>query len=76
MVIPHQELSQEALTNLIDEFVTREGTDYGEQEAPLATKVAQVRRQLERGTAVIVFSEEDGSCSILPIEQLSDQHIR
>ncbi len=39
MLIPHRELSPEALQGLIEEFVTRDGTDYGESEAALATKV-------------------------------------
>ncbi len=70
MIIPHQQLSPEALLGLIEDFVTRDGTDYGEREVPLATKVAQVRRQLESGSAVIVFNEEDESCMILLKEQL------
>ena len=55
MIIPHQELSPEALQGFIEEFVTRDGADYGERETPLEDKVAQVRRQLDLGTAVIVF---------------------
>ncbi len=48
MIIPHQELSPEALQGLIEEFVTRDGADYGERDTPLEDKVAQVRRQLLR----------------------------
>lgn len=70
MIIPHQQLSPEALLGLIEDFVTRDGTDYGEHEVPLATKVAQVRRQLERGVSVIVFNDEDESCMIVLREQL------
>jgi len=39
MIIPHQMLSPEALRGVIEDCVTREGTDYGLQEIPLATKV-------------------------------------
>ncbi|TIE66479.1 YheU family protein, partial [Legionella pneumophila] len=35
MLIPWQELSPEALENLIESFVLREGTDYGEHERTL-----------------------------------------
>ncbi len=70
MIIPHQELSPEALQGLIEEFVTRDGTDYGERETPLEVKVARVRRQLDLGTAVIAFNEEDSSCMILPLDQV------
>lgn len=55
MIIPHQQLSPDALQGLIEEFITREGTDYGVQEISLVDKVAQVKRQLEQGEVVIVF---------------------
>ena len=53
--IPYDQLSPEALQGVIEEFVTRDGTDYGEVEIPLETKVAQVMTQLRSGKAVIVF---------------------
>ena len=49
MIVPWQEIPPETLDNLIEEFVTRDGTDYGEQEIRTDTKVAQVREQLRRG---------------------------
>jgi uncharacterized protein YheU (UPF0270 family) len=57
MIIPHQMLSPEALHGIIEAFVTREGTDDGTQDVVLATKVRQVRQQLDAGTAVIVYGE-------------------
>lgn len=57
MIIPWQEISADALSNLIREFVLREGTDYGENEVSLEQKIEQVKTQLKRGEAVIVFSE-------------------
>jgi hypothetical protein len=58
MIIPHHMLSPEALRGVIEACITREGTDYGLHEVPLATKVAQVRHQLDADTVVIVY---DGS---------------
>ena len=43
---------------MIESFVLREGTDYGEREHSLEQKVAQVRGQLERGLARILFDPE------------------
>ena len=54
-IIPWQELSPEALRGLVEEFVSREGTEYGEEEASLADKVREVITQLEAGTVVAVF---------------------
>ena len=64
MEIPHQKLSPEVLNAIIEEYVTREGTDYG-REYSLEQKVAHVRAQLDRGIATIVFDPEDESCSIV-----------
>lgn len=55
IVIPHRELSESALRGVLESFVLREGTDYGEREVSLDQKVAQVLQQLERGEAQIVF---------------------
>lgn len=72
MIIPHQMLSPEALQGVIEAFVTREGTDYGIQDVSLATKILQVRQQLDAGTAVLVYDEDTESCTIQPTNQLSD----
>ena len=72
MIIPHQMLSPEALQGVIEAFVTREGTDYGIQDVSLATKIVQVRQQLDAGTAVLVYDEDTESCTIQPANQLSD----
>lgn len=70
MIIPHDQLSAEALTGLIQEFVTRNGTDYGAQEVSLETKVAQVRSALQAGRAVILYDDKDESFTIVFKEQL------
>ncbi|HCH1967951.1 YheU family protein [Vibrio parahaemolyticus] len=57
MIIPWQDITPETLENLIREFVLREGTDYGAVEISLQNKIDQVKTQLEKGEAVIVFSE-------------------
>lgn len=65
MIIPYQQLSSDALQGLIEEFITRDGTDYGWEEVPLAAKVAQVKRQIETGEVVIVFYPATESVSLL-----------
>jgi uncharacterized protein YheU (UPF0270 family) len=58
IVIPHAELSADALRGVVESFVLSEGTDYGEREVSLDQKVAQVLRQLERGEARIIFDAQ------------------
>lgn len=70
MIIPWQQLSPDALNNLIESFVLREGTDYGEQTFSLQEKVAQVHQQLERGEVVILYSELHESVTIAPKEAI------
>jgi uncharacterized protein YheU (UPF0270 family) len=64
MIIPWQDIAPETLNNLISEFVLREGTDYGEHETSLEQKVAQVKQQLLKQEAVIVYSELHESVDI------------
>lgn len=70
MRIPIDMLDPETLRNVIVDFITREGTDYGAQEISLATKIDQVMRALKSGRAVLVFDADTESCNIIT----SDQH--
>lgn len=72
MIIPWQELAPETLQNLIESFVLREGTDYGEQECTLEEKVADIRQQLANGEVVLVWSELHETVNIMPRRQLSN----
>jgi uncharacterized protein len=65
VVVPYTELSAELLHAVIESFVLREGTDYGEQEVSLQDKVARVVGQLKRGEARIVFDPESESITIV-----------
>jgi len=65
LIIPFEELSPEALQGVIEEFVTRDGTDYGESEIPLDTKVQQVLNQLHAGKVTIAFDQTTESCNIV-----------
>ena len=63
--VPHTDLSPEALRGVIEAFVLREGTDYGDREASHEAKLADVLRQLERGEAYIQFDQLDSSVTIV-----------
>ncbi|UWN51779.1 hypothetical protein ASALC70_04012 [Alcanivorax sp. ALC70] len=72
IIVPWSDIDRATLDNLIEEFVTRDGTDYGEQEVPTATKVEQVRAQLKRGEASVVFDEATETVSVMTREQLRE----
>jgi len=64
-IIPVNLLSPEALQGVIQEFVLREGTDYGDREVSLKTKFRQVKNKLEKGLAVLVFDDETETTNII-----------
>ena len=63
--VPPQRLSEETLDAIIDEFVAREGTDYGSSEVGFETKTGQVKQQIEKGDVVICFDLKTESCTLL-----------
>lgn len=65
--IPIDQLRPEILRAIIEEFVLREGTDYGLEEYSLDQKAAQVARQLEKGLAKVLYDEETESCTIVRV---------
>ena len=63
MKIPYNELSETALNGVLDDYVLREGTDYGDfregQEAQsLTAKRQAVLRLLQTGAAELWFDAE------------------
>jgi len=66
--IPYQQIPEESLTRLLEEFVTREGTNYGEQEFTLAELVSQVKNQLVTKKAIIQYDDESQSCEIVCVD--------
>lgn len=73
MIIPYTDISDDTLNNLIEYFVLREGTDYGEHEVELPQKVAMVKRQLKSGEVLIVYSELHESINLIAKQQLLQQ---
>ena len=65
VVVPYTELSADLLHAVIESFVLREGTDYGEKEVSLQDKVARVVAQLKNGEARILFDPESESVTIV-----------
>ena len=68
--IPPAQLSDEALQAIVEDFITREGTDYGHRDFSLAEKVAQVKRQIVEGRVFIAFDSVSESCTLIVRESL------
>jgi uncharacterized protein YheU (UPF0270 family) len=63
--IPLEVLSPEALAGIMDNFINREGTDYGQVEMPYEKKMENVKQQLVRGDIKIVFDPNTESVTLL-----------
>jgi len=67
--IPFKRLDAEILSAVIEEFILREGTDYGAWEVSLEDKISQVRGQLENGDVLITFDPRTENCTLLTRQQ-------
>ncbi|MGL1956005.1 MAG: YheU family protein [Colwellia sp.] len=71
MIIPLEQLTEDTLLAIIEEFILREGTEYGAIDISKENKIAQVKLQLKQGTALLVFSELHQTVNILPSDQFN-----
>lgn len=71
MIIPLEQLPEDTLLAIIEEFILREGTEYGAIDISKENKIAQVKQQLKQGTALLVFSELHQTVNILPSDQFN-----
>jgi len=65
IIVPADRLSTEALSGLIQEFVTRSGTDYGKRETSLEEKVSAIRKLLTNGRAKIIYAPSSQTFNIV-----------
>ena len=65
--VPIEILSPDALSGIIDEFIFREGTDYGAQEISLDKKIEQIKRQLSKNEIKIVFDPASETVTLMTL---------
>lgn len=71
MIVPWQNINADTLNHLLEEFASRDGTDYGAYETSLEYKVSQLKTQLQQKQIVVVYSELHESVNIVPAEQFT-----
>lgn len=71
VVVPAAALSAQALNGLIEQYVLREGTEYGARDYSLQEKVRRVQGQLESGRVLIVYSDELGVAELITATDFS-----
>jgi uncharacterized protein YheU (UPF0270 family) len=70
--VPPERLGADLLQALLEEYASRDGTDYGERELSLEQKVSQLERQLRHRDLVILFDAESESWDLLQREQAEE----
>ena len=67
--VPPQRLEADVLQALLEEYASRDGTDYGERELSLVQKVANLRAQMQRGDLLILYEIDGEHWDLVPTEQ-------
>ena len=70
--IPLDRISAELLQSLLEDYASRDGTDYGERELSLAEKVTNLQVQLEQGELLILYDADSEQWDLAP-KQLAHQ---
>ena len=73
MIIPANTLAPETLRAVIENVITREGTDYGELEFSMDEKVAQILLLIKRNEIVVVFDEDSESVALMNTQEARQQ---
>ena len=66
IIISPEKLSPQALDGLVEEFILREGTDYGNRVFTAEEKKEHVFKQIKSKRVVVVYDANADACSLLP----------
>lgn len=69
IAVPAARLAADILQALLEEFASRDGTDYGERELSLNEKVERLQRQLTSGELQILFETESEQWDLVSAAQ-------
>ena len=63
--VPWSRLDSRTLDALLQEFASRDGTDYGETEVPLEVKAAQLRSKLSSAQLFLLYDSDSQEWDIV-----------
>lgn len=70
--IPVDRLAPDVLEALLEEFASRDGTDYGEVETTVETRVRQLQRQLDNGELILLYDSDSEEWDLLPKDRAEE----
>ena len=65
--IPFEQINSETLQRMIQEFVTRDGADWGDAGCTLEEKVNQVLKQLRSKKIIVVFDLTSETANLVEV---------
>ena len=65
VLVPYQQLAHDTLTAVLEEFISREGTDYGLQEVPFERQLEKAQAEIKNGDVLIVFDLHENNCQLM-----------
>ena len=68
IAVPPDRLASATLVSLLEEFASRDGTDYGEREVPLEQKVRDLRTQLANGEIQLLYDADSEQWDLVDSE--------
>lgn len=63
--IPSQSISEDVLNAIVESYILREGTDYGEVEVSFEQKMTQILHQIKIGKLKIVFESSSETVNLV-----------
>lgn len=72
LAVPPGRLPADTLQSLLEEYASRDGTDYGERETPLTDKVRVLRGQLDSGDVQLLYDVDSEEWDLVPREQAEE----
>jgi uncharacterized protein YheU (UPF0270 family) len=70
--IPPDRLQPEVLHALLEEFASRDGTDYGEVESTMVQRIAQLMNKLDKGEMVLLYDSDGEHWDLLPRDRAAE----
>lgn len=73
MIVPPERLTEDVMRGILESYITRDGTDYGENELDMEDKVRQLLPQVLNGDVLIVYDEDSESINLIAKDDLAAQ---
>lgn len=73
-LIPFDSLDSDTLNNVLNDIVSRDGTDYGEYDLSTEQKREQALRSLKSGEAVLLFDTESETIKLVSKQAVQQRY--